>query len=346
MKTILSQFNGLGLVIVAFLLNAETLRGEVLVVDRNLSNDAADYHSLPEAYGAAAEGDTIYIMPADHVYELESVDKTISIIGSGYGKEVFYPESTGVDSKLGPVSINATNVFISGMVFSRPVDVVEGSEGVTLFRNLFLANFNTRSSDDTDLSRISELYVINNWFDLRQGTADARDIQLWTEISNFIFANNVVIDANFRFARGDGRLFHNIFLGPYLNFGNVQQREIRSSGHFFNNIVHLTRGAGINNYLRGDVEFSNNILKFSDEPPNLDDVFVNTGAWGHRYVLAPNSPAKGAGLNGEDLGIFAGKYAWKLNQQPPIPIISGLDAPSIVGPGESLKISVTIEPNN
>lgn len=82
------------------------------------------------------------------------------------------------------------------------------------------------------------------------------------------------------------------------------------------------------------------------EYEDLTSLIVNSGGWGYSHVLAADSPLKGAGMNGDDIGILGGLHAWNLNHQPPVPIITKLQAPRIVGAGENLSLQIEVQPNN
>jgi hypothetical protein len=75
------------------------------------------------------------------------------------------------------------------------------------------------------------------------------------------------------------------------------------------------------------------------------EAMVWTGSAYQLYVLTTDSPLKGKGMNGEDIGIYGGLHAWNPNFQPPVPIITKLQAPRIVGAGENLTLQIEVQPN-
>ncbi len=181
---------------------------------------------------------------------------------------------------------------------------------------------------------VSDLHIINNWF-------ERRDIRSVRELSGLVFANNVVYSGTMLLlGAGHGVFFNNNFLqidkeGTY----SYQQTGLRIpfSGRFFNNIMWTGRGGtSIQTQLN-----SNNLVA-----DTYSEVFTDEGDWAKNYFLKEDSSARGAGLNGEDLGIFGGIHTWNLTQQPPLPIISRIEAPRVVGAGEGLKVTVEVQSNN
>jgi hypothetical protein len=80
---------------------------------------------------------------------------------------------------------------------------------------------------------------------------------------------------------------------------------------------------------------------------SMTTVFV--GATGHstdgQWQLAAASPAIGAGLNGEDCGIYGGNSPYHLSGVPKIPSIYKLSAPSNSN-GNTLPVTISVKSNN
>jgi hypothetical protein len=352
------------LILLAVLGCLNELTAAVWVVDRNAANPAADFESLPEALEAAQPADTIYVMPSGNAYQLDSITKPITIIGSGYGKGSAFPRAANSDSKLGKFSITATNVFFSGLVFTggnEGVTVVAPSKGITFFRNYFAGtDLYASAGADGKALQIGSLHVINNYFgpdsDVGLFNSVLVNSSIYTEVVDLVFANNIMKSGRFSFPNGDGDVFNNVLI---MNTSGILFREtgppgrqtVRSSGRVFNNIIGAVSNADIR---LGDNLFANNMVNlenFTSPGANLifkslADVVVNIGAWGEPYVLTSDSPAKGAGLNGEDIGIYGGIHAWNPTLQPPLPIINRIEAPRVVGAGEGLKVTVEAQSNN
>lgn len=347
------------LILLALAGGLNDLTAAVWVVDRDPANQAADFESLPEALEAAQPADTIYVMPSGTRYGLESITKSVTIVGSGYGKETSFPKAANVDSKLGSFSITGNDVFLTGLVFEGSVSVNAPSKGITFFRNRFSAvEFRMSVAGAAPVgAMVSNLHVINNYF---QGSF----IRSERPLSSLIFANNIV-NGEYMLLNGDlgdGDFFNNILMVARENnfsYGSVGL-NIQFSGRMFNNIISSRIGGGavtfkvgdplarFNNFVRTDLDSFASSFPTASNPrfESLNDIIVNQGAWGEPYVLTSDSPAKGAGLNGEDIGIYGGIHAWNPTLQPPLPIISRIEAPRVVGAGEGLKVTVEVQSNN
>ena len=349
-----------------------SMQAAILVVDQDPSNQAADYEQLQPAIDAAQAGDTIYVMPSATTYENATIEKSLTLIGAGMAKEVAFSAAPSLESRLGELIIKANDVFVTGFVFSAEVQALAPSQNITIFRNYF-----DDSTYDGELSAyavetpevattISNLHIINNRFssnssnkvpvDLFHSTLD--DSRILTEMVGLVFANNMVLGGDVSFPNGDGDIFNNYFNVDRINLRESTARDgtLYSEGRFFNNIIHAAY------IVEGRQEVSHNAYKdttytsvgitvyFSDttniEYEDLTSLIVNSGGWGYSHVLAADSPLKGAGMNGDDIGILGGLHAWNLNHQPPVPIITKLQAPRIVGAGENLSLQIEVQPNN
>ena len=341
-------------------------RAGILVVDQDPTNQAADHQQLQPAIDAAQAGDTIYVMGAGEIYESITVEKPLTLIGAGVAKEVAFPAAPNLESRLGVVTIKAQGVFLTGFVFTDEVFVLAPSQDITFFRNHFddvtydadLGAFAVETPEVA--TTISNLHLINNLFSSNNPNATQIDLYhsgladrgIVTKQVGFVFANNIMTGARLSFPNGDGEIFNNYFRVRLMSFTEDRNEAV---GRFFNNIVvQASSGTSIS---PGELSVSHNAVRsgfyndiFSD-PTHIKydapaEIIVNEGAWGNAYIPIADSPLKGAGMNGEDIGIFGGPHAWNLNHQPPVPIITKLQAPRIVGAGENLSLQIEVQPNN
>jgi len=78
----------------------------------------------------------------------------------------------------------------------------------------------------------------------------------------------------------------------------------------------------------------------------MDNVFVG-GDYDARWKLREGSPAKGAGANGEDCGIFGGSSPYVLSGVPPLPTIYYFDVPvSVPSTPNTLPIEIKVKVSN
>jgi hypothetical protein len=341
-----------------------SMQAAILVVDQDPSNQAADYEQLQPAIDAAQDGDTIYVMPSASNYEAATVNKSLTLIGSGTHKSDAFPSLASLPTIMDQIIVNANDVFLTGFDFHEQVRVLAPSQNVTIFRCYFnnwsangeLEAFAVKSPEVA--TKVTNLHVINNRFtansssdsqvDLFESTLDSEGIL--TEMVGFVFANNIIWGGDFSFPNGEGEIFNNYFdMSEFWFYEDTSSDgRLRARGNFYNNIV--WSGA----YREGSLGRRNNAYSSSNafahssnfKIGSRESVMVWSGTASERYVLTDDSALKGAGMNGEDIGIYGGLHAWNPNYQPPIPIITKLQAPRIVGAGETLSLQIEVQPNN
>jgi len=116
---------------------------------------------------------------------------------------------------------------------------------------------------------------------------------------------------------------------------------------FYNNI-----GSGTITLSNCDVQ--NNIgnsnqfgtLNGNQENVDMNMVFVGEGSTDGQWQLAPGSPAIGAGITGEDCGIFGGNEPYRLSGVPAIPAIWFFDAPTSGSTNSGLQVNVKVKSHN
>ena len=333
-----------------------TQTGEILVVDRNEANPAAGFHTIQEALNAAEPGATIYVMPSGEPYnEGPLISKPVTLIGSGWGREHWFPSSVRGESVVTGLRIRSSDVFVTGMVVDGGNASVEGPanlSNIVISRNKF--NGTLRLSTDQSTMKITNLFVLNN--DL-SSIDHSRG-----ELVDAVIANNIVRQS-LALLTGNGDVFQNIFTGVsrLSTTTNVLNRNANPDGfigRFYNNIVEVTPTGGVppdqsRTFLSARMSYQNNLFRSSvvrDFMPGAI-VFeslvaiVGAGPNGEPFVPVEGGPAIGSGVNGEDLGIYGGTNPWNPNQQPSIPIITEVVAPRIITSDEEFRITVQVEVN-
>ena len=324
--------------------------GGIYVVDRNESNLAAEFHSLPEAIEQVEPGATIYLMPSGVAYEPVTVTKPVSIIGSGYEKDRWFPSALNIDSIVSSITVDASNVFLSGLVLKGNLEVAAPSRSVTIFRNSLLRLLLTAAPESLRL-KINHLNVVNNRIQILETHSPSS-----LELVDVLVANNIVDERLAVYCRGDVEIVNNVLL---LNSLWTGQSVNGLSGRFSQNILQEKDSrAGV--ALSDAISYQNNVVV--PEPPralnrfrlpgisnvvanSLEEV-VGEGENGEPYVPVVGGPAVGLGSNGGDAGVYGGIHPWNPNQQPPIPIITRIQAPRIVGRGEELEVLIEVQTNN
>jgi hypothetical protein len=114
----------------------------------------------------------------------------------------------------------------------------------------------------------------------------------------------------------------------------------------------------ITNLTGSDNTFFNNVVSGTQVPDDngnqlnvdMSSVFV---CWSDctgystdgKYVLSATSPAKAAGLYGEDCGAFGGDTPYILSGMPPIPSIYYLNVPGVAAQNNTLKTTTKAKSN-
>ena len=84
-------------------------------------------------------------------------------------------------------------------------------------------------------------------------------------------------------------------------------------------------------------------LKFGTAIDEFAALTTNTGAFDEAYQLTVNSLARGAGIDGVDLGPFAGPFPYEISGVPPLPRVKIMaPGPFVVSPSSDLEIPVKI----
>jgi hypothetical protein len=135
----------------------------------------------------------------------------------------------------------------------------------------------------------------------------------------------------------------------YISNGNTwgSAISISSSGLIKNNIFNGTAyctGMVCENNI-GGISGSNNIVRNNVALSDMNTLFMLTGNEDAKYILKEGSPAKGAGVNGVDCGIFGGDEPYVLSGIPPIPTIYEAIVPSTATSNGGLPVKIKAKTN-
>jgi hypothetical protein len=154
---------------------------------------------------------------------------------------------------------------------------------------------------------------------------------------------------------GSGDIANNYIQANQEGTFSYQRTGIRVplDGRFYNNILRNGNGLVdvssdfISHNLIDEAITSASEFSESNNPRYSDFSAVATGKgnFGDWLKLVDNSPAIGAGLNGDDIGIFGGLHPWDDDMQPPLPIITHMEAPSVVGSGQGFDVTIEVKSN-
>jgi len=303
----------------------------------NTGDVTADFTSIQEAIDNAGAGDTIHVEPSSIVYSKFEASKRITILGSGY----FLNEndstqnnllSSKVDNKF---NVSAANVYISGLTFTQTLSFQSNisASNVTITKCFFTAaqSLNINFGNFSNIN-ISNNYISNNI----RGTAGST-------CSNCRIENNYV-EGDIT-ARGGSFIIAFNIIGNSINADNstIQNNIFRTE----NNATTLINGSG--NTIQNNLTALNQLDEADGNIKNADLSTVFVGSSGNstdgQYQLSENSPAKGSGLQGIDMGMFGGGSPYILSGIPPIPHIYELTVPTQTSKEAGLTISIKAKSN-
>lgn len=299
----------------------------------------ADFNNIQAAHDAASvlAGDTLHLEPSLFTYGSLLSTKPLIILGPGYFLNLNpNQQANPTSATIATFTLDGGSggTVISGLTITNNCYINTGN--VSILRNnmagtLFLSSNYTYSN-----VIISGNYIANNI----ENTGAAGP----SLITNVLILNNYLGRVTFNI-QYSGIIANNIVTGYY---GSTDNFTIK------NNICTTTTNAIC---FQGNFNvISNNICESAAGlPPGngnqtsvpMSTVFV--GATGNstdgQWQLAVGSPAIGAGLNGEDCGIYGGSTPYHLSGLPKIPSVYFLSAPATSN-GNTLPVTISVKTNN
>lgn len=315
----------------------------------------ADYTNVPAAVSAAAAGDTIYVEGSATAYSNFTIDKQLTVIGTGYFLTDTANHKTQWNTNSSKIGGTYSITFDPGSQGSK-ISGLETNGHIRLNDSLitiercytkfvYLA-FSAGSYADHDTIRQCVLYGVIS----HQPSSYARGVMiynnLFTATSNFAsnlthttayFINNVFETSSFVFNCENSVFQNNIFL-------NTKFGAYGTSNYFSNNLFsHSSSNTGVPTGNNNQFSVNTDSI-FVAENTNFNTVPAGFSHDG-QYQLAAGSPALDAGdINGTtvDCGIFGGPAPYILSGMPNIPSIYSLTVPTQVNSGTAtMNISLS-----
>lgn len=308
----------------------------------------ANFTTLSGAVSSASvfAGDTILVSGAFTTYAGFTLTKRLTIIGPGY----FLSENTNLQAdtfsaKVSNIAFNSGSdgSVIMGLYFVGPVDI--NTNNITFTRNRLLIT--ASYSDGISIAaNLNDITITQCYLTLSNANA-YRLIYMTTLDSNIIIKNNYLENLSTSYGAivapspFTGSVSNNIIYSVSVARPGVEVH----SAIFNNNII---RDGSVT--LTGVTPFNNisNSTQFTASNGNqpsisMSAVFVPSGTSDGKWQLAGGSIAIGAGLSGEDCGMFGGATPYQLSGAPPIPLVYSIDG-SI--DGTLLYMNVKVKSNN
>lgn len=284
----------------------------------NNNGSPGQYTTFAAAQTAAASGDTILVHGSSTNYGTFNVSKRLTLIGTGHNPQKQSPLESTVDY---------INLY-TGCTGTKII-------GFTVYQvnteNINLDSIEVRLCNVTyrillDQGQCSDWIIEGNVFTYTAANISGTCTQFGHRIRNNFF-NGVIEDfgncqsgyhyvENNIFVRNADNPFYNDY-SFYAN-NNIFYRVFNPAGAF--------SSIAFNNNLSYNCTSTNNFPNGVNQV-NVDPQFVSyppVGAYfsyAHNYRLQPTSPAKNAGLDGTDLGLYGGVGDFEQNGTPRNPQI-------------------------
>jgi len=318
----------------------------VLTVSNN-ANSPGQYTGLQAAITAASDGDSIYISGSTSGYGAISINKSLTLIGTGYNPAKQIP----LVSIIGNISLDTVNSVsgasgtkLIGLNMSTLYDNY-GAKHITLERNYCSSSLNLASA--------SSYYIIRNNFLTQTSTLN--------NASNVLFENNIGSNTSINLSNQNSVIInHNVFLAP-LGSNQYCMSQV-SSAIITNNIFWGTSPMNSNvigNTFNNNLTYQtiNNTLPGASNTgtgnlPGVNPQFVNAPNpvidFSYDYNVSAASPAHNAGTDGTDLGVFGGASSMPdLTGMPAIPQVYQMNINTpVIPPGGSLDVDFKARKNN
>jgi hypothetical protein len=342
------------LVAAVLYLTAFSLAAASFTLDNNI-RPTGQYTSWNAAYSAAADGDTIYVYPSPYDYGSFNVAKRLTVVGGG-----FNPANPGLITSR--ISLWVSSASGEDCLFSG-LDI---PNGVNCSYRVKYTNclFNSWISLAASNSELSFCWLKHN-ANVGAGSAPT---------NGFLITGCTFEGGSFKPAsQTDATCSNCVFMGNVAHIDTFINNQIAC---YFLNCLFVNSGTG-NHTLAGvysspvSLSFVNCIMEAIDglaaaftyqycifegssanisgpgnqQSVNLANVMEDVN--GGDYHLVTGSLASGAGLNGEDIGIYGGDTPfndlWYLTR---LPSITDFDCPAVVDTNGQLNVHIEAQCGN
>ena len=304
----------------------------------NMTPSPGQYNTVNAAIAAASTGDTIYIHGSSFNYNSATLNKQLTLIGTGHQVPNQNPLTSDVDYIY----------FGSGSSGSRIIGL-----------NIYYMENNASNLTNISISRCRIRYQIKwhyntqgwtldgNLFDYSAACLNAQHV----DHDNMTIRNNIFNGQITAFnASGNNTnlvIVNNIFLNPSNAFADVRYAYI------YNNIFYRANPGNNTTSCdwQGNLSYQcgNNAFPGGVNQANVDPMFVNFPAAGsyfsyvHDFHFQPGSPAINAGNDGLDLGVYGGLGDYEQGGVPAIPQVRSftISGSNVVAPGGTININVS-----
>lgn len=322
-------------IVILFFIMFGTLFSTTWLVNKDPDTNP-DFTEVQDAHTAAANGDTILVEGTESYFSQLTVTKQLHIFGPGY----FLDENPETQDLILVAHINflvSFNAGSEGSVFSGFTvhDIDVNTSNITISRNVALNN-----SSEIDIGgNLSNVIIDGNYIWSRYGA-----LTVASNSSGIIIRNNYLEDITYPAlslnSTASVTIYNNVIDGDIVAYNSTLNNNILLDGTF------TGTGNIYNNNLANSTQFGTS----NGNQANIIMANVFVGLTGNstdgQWQLQPGSPAIGAGLSGEDCGMFGGSTPYVLSGLPPLPAIFYLNTSGIGTTTGGLKIHIKTKINN
>jgi len=323
----------------AILMIAQMASATVWRVNNRVNADP-DFTTLQDAHDGASAGDTLYIEGSPNSYGALICTKQLIIIGAGdFLNENDSTQAYKEVSKVGQITLNAgsENTIVEGLRVVNSRIQIQTSD-ITIRRNRLQTHLNhnyTTYYGITIAANCENILIENNWIFINDYNSYAYNHGIYSTGSNL---TNLIIRNNYIYARETSYTNQNYAINIsatvladnvtiYQNIFSANNNNTRVSAQetqFYNNIMimgnFIPDGSYYNNNIGNSTQFGT--ADGNQENVDMATVFIDhTTGIDSDLQLAAGSPAIGAGLFGEDCGMYGADHPYIISLFPAIPAI-------------------------
>lgn len=326
------------------------LDAQVIRTFSNIEGETSEFSNLQEVINASSDGDFIYVSSSPNTYGNLTINKRLTLVGSGHNPETNDP----LISQLGQVTLAAGSSGSQIIGFRIFLLTFSGSateiNDITIKRN----NLNQTVSTAISINSNSRNWTIEENIIGRIGSNSGPGFQ-----ELHLIRNNIIVGFV------SGVKFSTFSNNVFKTTGEIFTPQISQSNNIINNIFfqnNLNNDFAANRLVNCTI--NNNIFFGPNNPTSLPEGNNNTGEnnlfvnplfanvpnntfnYSNDYMLQASSQGINAGTDGSDIGLFGG-IGYTVSGEPAIPQVSILNIlNSIVPQNGNLNVRIEGRANN
>lgn len=310
------------------------------------------YSTIQAAHDASANGDIIYMEASGTSYGTLTCAKRLTFYGRGYFLDT-NPNGNDnpIDAQIGDVTFSngSSNAVMSGLNVQGRITFGTSVSGITVERSYIYWGVTFNSTCTGATSQFANSCTVKQCYIYYYGIRGS--CGTWENNANRISILNCILNPSTSCNGCGGNLIHQlnnalvshtVVGGIYSNANSIITNSVihgsvtTNTSTTFNNCMNTGNNLPVGNGNQNGVDFANVYIS-NTSSPNIPDT---------RYQLSVGSPARGAGINGTDVGPFGGPNPYVLSGQPPIPIITNLVSPPSGNNNAPLNVKISVRSNN